>query len=192
MEQIRSFVAIELADNEKKALNRMQSLLKSGGQFPVKWVDPFSVHLTLKFLGNINPDNIEQITGAMEEAARGIPPLLLEINGLGVFPNPRRVQVIWVGISGEVERLNQLQQCIESNISPLGFPTETRQFKPHLTLGRVRERATQEERESLGRYISAIKPAEVYNFKVDSVHLMRSQLTSEGAVYSRIGSVRLK
>ena len=192
MEQIRSFIAIELPDNEKKALNRMQSLLKSGGQFPVKWVDPFSVHLTLKFLGNINPDNIEQITGAMEEASRGIPPLLLEINGLGVFPNPRRVQVIWVGISGEVERLSQLQQCIESNVSPLGFPTESRQFKPHLTLGRVRERATPGERESLGRHISAVKPAETYSFKVDSVHLMRSQLTSEGAVYTRIGSVRLK
>jgi len=192
MEQIRSFIAIELPDNEKKALNRMQSLLKSGGQFPVKWVDPFSVHLTLKFLGNINPDNIEQITGAIEEAARGIPPLLLEINGLGVFPNPRRVQVIWVGISGEVERLSQLQRRIESNVSPLGFPTESRQFKPHLTLCRVRERAAPGERESLGRHISAIKSAETYSFKVDSVHLMRSQLTSEGAVYSRIGSVRLK
>ena len=192
MEQIRSFIAIELPDNVKKALYRIQSLLKSGGQFPVKWVDPFSVHLTLKFLGNINPDNIEQITRAMEEASRGIPPFLLEINGLGVFPNPRRVQVIWVGISGEVERLSQLQQCIESNVSPLGFPTESRQFKPHLTLGRVRERATPGERENLGRHISAIKPVETYSFKVDSVHLMRSQLTREGAVYSRIGSVRLK
>ena len=192
MEQIRSFIAIELPDNLKLALTRLQDQLKSGKQAPVKWVDPYSIHLTLKFLGNIGTDMVDKLTAAIGEAARGISPFQLEVKGLGAFPSLKRVQVVWVGVTGEVERLRQLQQRIESNLEPLGFTTESRPFTPHLTLARLRDRTLPDERKRFGQLIAATKFESVYTMKVDSIKLMRSQLTREGAIYSLLSSVGLQ
>jgi len=192
MEQVRSFIAIELPDELKLGLTQLQARLKSGKQPSVKWVDPHSIHLTLKFLGNISVDSISDITAAMEKAAQGIPPFHLEVKDLGVFPNLRRVQVVWVGISGQVDRLSRLQQNIESNLAPLGFAPESRPFTPHLTLARVRDRASPDERQEFGQLIVNAKFEAVFTFEVEAVSLMKSQLTREGAIYSRISSVKLK
>ena len=137
-------------------------------------------------------DKTGEITGAIEKAAQGVPPFQLEVKDLGVFPNFRRVRVVWVGISGEVAQLSQLQQRIESNLSPLGFAPESRPFTPHLTLARVREQASPIEQQSFGQLIANTRFEGVYGFSVDSINLMRSQLTSEGAIYSQISSVKLK
>jgi 2'-5' RNA ligase len=192
MEQVRSFIAIELPDELKAGLTRLQEKLKTDVQYPVKWVNPNSIHLTLKFLGNIPADTTDDITEAMEAAARGISPLHLEVKDLGVFPNIKRVQVIWVGISGEVDRLGQLQQRIESNLAPLGFTPESRSFTPHLTLARLRDRASPDERQRVGQLIASTRFETTYSITVDAVNLMKSQLTREGAIYNRISSVRLK
>ena len=191
MEQVRSFIAIELPDELKLGLTQLQSRLKLGKQPWVKWVDPYSIHLTLKFLGSIAVDRIGEITRAMEEAAQGMPPFHLEVKDLGVFPNLKRVQVAWVGISGEVDKLGQLRQGIESNLARLGFAPESRPFTPHLTLARLRDRASLEERQRFGQLIAGTKFEVVYAIEVDAISLMRSQLTREGATYSRIGSVGL-
>ncbi len=192
MEQVRCFIAVELPEEIRAGLSRLQTKLKSGNQFSVKWVDPYSVHLTLKFLGNVNADMTSQITEAMGEAAQGVSPFHLEIKGLGVFPNPRRVQVIWVGISGEVDKLLQLQKGIESNLARLGFAPEARAFTPHLTLARVRDQASPDERQRLGQLIASTKFEAGYTFPVNAVSLMRSQLTREGAIYSQLSSVELR
>jgi 2'-5' RNA ligase len=192
MEQIRSFVAIELPDELKLALTRLQDQLKSGKQTSAKWVDPYSIHLTLKFLGNINTDMVGKITQILGEAVRGISPFHLEVRGLGAFPSLKRVQVVWVGVSGEVDRLRQLQQAVESGLEPLGFVPESRPFSPHLTMARVRDRTTPEERQRLGQLVAETAFETAYGFNVDTVHLMKSQLTREGAIYSRISSIVLK
>jgi 2'-5' RNA ligase len=192
MEQVRSFIAIELPDQLKEGLTQLQSRLKSGSQPWLKWVDPYSTHLTLKFLGSIAADRISEIGRAMEAAAQGIPPFHLEVSGLGAFPNLRRVQVAWVGISGDIDKLNRLQQRIESNLAPLGFAAESRPFTPHLTLARTRNSASPEERQRLGQLIAETKFQAVHTFDVDAVSLMKSQLTREGAVHSKISSVGLK
>ena len=192
MEQIRSFIAIELSDELKLGLTHLEPRLKSGNQPWVKWVDPYSIHLTLKFLGGIAADRIGQITRAMEEAAQGISPFHLEVKDLGVFPNLRRVQIVWVGMGGEVDKLGQLQQRIESNLVPLGFAPESRPFTPHLTLARLRNQASSDERQRFGQLIAGTRFEAAYAIKVDAVNLMRSQLTREGAIYSRINSVGLK
>ena len=192
MEQIRSFIAIELPDEVKSALVQLQAQLKTGKQLPVKWVDPYSSHLTLKFLGNIDVNKIREITEAIEAAAQGISPFKLEVKDLGVFPNLKRVRIVWVGVSGEVAQLSQLQQRIESNLAPLGFAPESRSFTPHLTLARVREQASPEEQQSFGQLIASTKFDRAYNFRVESINLMKSQLTSGGAIYSRISEIKLK
>ncbi len=191
MEQVRSFIAIELPDELKLGLTQLEAQLKMSKQPWVKWVDPYSIHLTLKFLGSIAVDRISEITGAMEEATQGISPFHLEVKDLGVFPNLRRVQVVWVGISGEVDKLSQLQQHLESNLARLGFAPERRSFTPHLTLARLRNQASLDERQSFGQLIATTRFEAVYTIKVDAINLMRSQLTREGAIYSRINSVGL-
>ncbi len=192
MEQVRSFIAIELPDKVKAGLVQLEAQLKLGKPPSVKWVDPSGIHLTLKFLGNIAVDRIPEITKAMEKAAQGIPPFHLEVKGLGAFPNLKRVQVAWVGISGEVDKLGQLQQRIESNLVPLGFTAESRPFTPHLTLARLRDRASPEERQGFGQLIASTRFETVYTMQVDCINLMRSQLTREGAIYSRLSSVGLR
>ena len=192
MEQIRSFIAIELPDELKVELSQLQSRLRQGHQTWVKWVDPYSIHLTLKFLGDIAVDKIGEITKAMEESAQRITPFHLEVKELGVFPDLRRIQVVWVGMKGEVEKLGQLQQRIESNLAYLGFAPEQRSFTPHLTLARLRSQASPNDRQRFGKLIAGTKFESDYSIEVDYISLMSSQLTREGAIYNQISSVKLK
>ncbi len=157
----------------------------------MRWVDPNSIHLTLKFLGDITTDKVSEITRAMEEAARGIPPFVLEVKDAGVFPNTKRARVAWVGLSGEVDKLLQLQKNLETNLELLGFAPESRAFTPHLTIARVNDGASSDERQRFGELVTAAK-FEAGSIKADSISLMRSQLSRAGAIYSRLGLVRLK
>ena len=191
MEQVRTFIAIELPSELKLKLAQLQTALKSEGQSSVKWVDPYSIHLTLKFLGGIAIDRVGEITKAMERAAQEVSPFHLEIKELGVFPNLRRVQVVWVGVGGEMDKLNQLQQHLESYLEPLGFTPESRPFKPHLTVARVRGKASLDERQRFGQLIASTVFETACTIEVEAVNLMRSQLTREGAIYSQISSVKL-
>ena len=192
MEQIRSFIAIELPEGLKSKLSQIQTQLKATGHAPVKWVDPYSIHLTLKFLGNINANKVSEITGIIESASQGVSPFQLEVKDLGAFPNLRRPQVIWVGTTGELSMLSQLQQRIESGLEPLGFARESRKFTPHLTLARLRERVSPDEQQNIGQLVASIEFGEAFIFTVEHVSLMKSQLTREGAIYHRIGSAKLK
>jgi 2'-5' RNA ligase len=192
MEPIRTFIAVELPQEIRLALETLQARLKSPNQPWVKWVDPHGIHLTLKFLGNIANDRVDEIIEAMREAAGGIPALHLELKGTGAFPNLKRVQVVWVGLEGEIERLRQLQQRIEASLSRLGFARESRPFTPHLTLARVRDRASAEDRQAFGQAIAGASLEADYPFEVTAIGLIKSQLTREGALYSQLGVVGLK
>jgi len=192
MEQVRCFIAIELPEGVKRGIKELQAQLKAGSPAPVKWVDTANIHLTLKFLGNVAADRMDEITAAMTQAVQGTSPFQIEVRELGVFPNPRRVQIVWVGVSGEAEKLARLQQRIESGLEKLGFPPEGRRFAPHLTLARLRDRATPDERQKLGQLIAETSFDATQSFMVDSVNLMKSQLTREGPIYTRLSSVELK
>jgi 2'-5' RNA ligase len=192
MEKIRSFIAIELPGEVKAALAKLQTQLRAAGSAPIKWVEPGSIHLTLKFLGDVDIEITGKITAALEEATRGIHPFAIGVEGLGVFPNMRRVQVIWVGLTGELEKLSGLQKRIEASLVPLGFAVEGRPFAPHLTLARVRDYVRPEERQKLGDLVSATAFKDGYRIDVSAVHLIKSQLTGEGPIYTKIGTVTLK
>jgi len=192
MEHVRSFIALELPDEVKAGLTRLQAQLKASRHSSVKWVNPNSIHLTLKFLGDVTINKLDEISKAMETAVQEIPPFQLEVKDLGVFPNLNKVRVVWVGVRGDTTRLAQLQQRIESNLATLDFAPETRAFTPHLTLARLREQASPDERQNFGQLIDSTEFESVYKFRVDSISLMRSQLTREGAIYSRLSSAKLK
>jgi len=192
MEPIRSFIAIELPDELKQLLSRLQTQLKAGQNPSVKWVDPSGIHLTLKFLGTTGSHQIGDITKVIRESTEGFSPFHLEVSELGVFPNLKQVRVVWVGLSGEVDRLGQLQRRLESGLTSVGFTAESRAFKPHLTLARVRDWASPAEQSSLGQLIAATGLTISYAFRADTISLMKSTLTREGAIYHQIDSVRLQ
>jgi len=191
METIRAFIAIELPAELRQELARLQAELKADNRLRIKWVNPDGIHLTLKFLGNIPVSDTDRITQAMTDAARQITPFYLKTETLGAFPNLKRAQVVWVGLGGETDKLKQLQQLIETNLTQLGFAAEQRQFKPHLTLARLGREVSPAERQHLGEFIASTRFEMGERMKVDSINLIRSQLTREGAVYSRISSAEL-
>jgi 2'-5' RNA ligase len=186
MEPVRAFIAIELPDSIKAAVSRLQASMKPHEHASVKWANPQSVHLTLKFLGNIDPQLTPAIGKAMSEAATGISPLQLELGEPGAFPNPRAPRVVWVGLRGEIPSLSKLQGKVEDALEKLGFPREGRAFSPHLTLGRVRQGTGRMEQRLLGEAVSSAKIDAGVSFTADSLSLMRSTLTKSGAIYSRI------
>lgn len=191
MEQIRSFIAIELPEEVKASLIQLQDELKLAGYTFVKWVDPKSIHLTLKFLGNISESKIAEVTRAIKEASEGIPPFQLEIGELGAFPNVRQPRVAWVGVGGEVDKLISLQQRIDTAFIPLGFTPESRPFTPHLTLARLREGASPRDRQDFGELVRKTPFETKHKIRVAAVNLMRSQLLPTGAVYTCLAVVGL-
>ncbi len=191
MEEIRSFIAIELPEELRQELGRLQKRLELKGGDCVRWVAPSSIHLTLKFLGDIPADSPGEITAVLEEIALENPPFRLGIGSLGVFPNPKRVQVVWVGLNGDVAQLACLQKEVESRLEALGFEPEGREFTPHLTLGRVRNTASPVEREKLGQLITRTQFASELVIEANAINLMRSQLRPQGPVYTQLSVVTL-
>jgi len=192
MEQIRAFIAIELSDAVKDYLTSFRAKLRTTDHPYVKWVAPEGIHLTLKFLGNIAQEQVPQITEAMARVAREVPPFQIQIGGPGVFPNLRRPQVLWVAVEGEVEQLITLYRGIDQALISLGFAPESRPFTPHLTLGRLRERASPQERKRIGELMMATEFESAPAMEVREISLMKSRLTPQGAIYSRIASIELK
>lgn len=191
-EQIRSFIAIELPEEVRRGLAKLRSELERAEHRFVKWVDSEGIHLTLKFLGNIPFRQVAEVTKAIEEAAQGIPPFHLEISGLGAFPNLKQPRVLWVGIGGEIDTLLRLQQNIDSALASLGFAKEERPFMPHLTLARIRQGASPMERRNFGELAMSASFEASYPIDAKAVSLMRSQLTPDGAIYTRLSMVGLE
>lgn len=191
-EQMRSFIAIELPQNVKNGLAQLRSELERAEHPFVKWVNPESIHLTLKFLGNVPFKQVAEITKAIETASKGIPPFHLEISGLGEFPNLKQPRVLWVGIKGEIDKLVSWQQNIDLALASLGFAKEERPFVPHLTLARIRQGASPKERKSFGELVMSTSFEISYPFDVEAVSLMRSQLTLAGAIYTRLFMTKLE
>jgi RNA 2',3'-cyclic 3'-phosphodiesterase len=132
----RVFVAIGLPEALLGELEVLQTRLKPYAR-DAKWVKVNSIHLTLKFLGYVEPDSIPTITDALRECAKGTTPIAIQAAGCGFFPNARRPNVLWVGVSSSP--LQPLQEKIEEAMETLDFEKENRAFSPHLTLARFKD-----------------------------------------------------
>jgi RNA 2',3'-cyclic 3'-phosphodiesterase len=154
----------------------------------MKWVRPEGIHLTLKFLGDV-PDEREAALGAgLARAAQGTGALPLTLGEFGVFPDFRRPRVVWIGVSSE-PALELLQHRIEQEFAALGFPTEARPFRPHLTLARAARNARPRDFANLETALAAVTFAETA--LVEAVDLMQSTLQAGGASYTVRRSERL-
>ena len=191
MADIRTFIAIELSTDVLRQVGSLQERIKA--DMPpglVRWVRPEGIHLTLKFLGDVQADRLETIAGALQAACAPHAPFTLTVGGMGVFPNSRRPRVVWVGVDEPTGTLSRLQRDVEQVIAPLGFPAERRPFSPHLTLGRVKRGRSAAELEALGQYTTRAR-VRVAKMAVDVVYLMRSELSPAGARYTELATAPL-
>jgi len=179
---IRSFIAIDLPEETRKALEDIQKELKQCGT-GVRWLKPGSIHLTLKFLGNIHLAQVEDIALAVAEEVRDQPPITLGAAGLGAFPSRRKPRVIWIGMEGEVQRLTRIQARIEDALEPLGFVREKRPFQPHLTIGRVKDRR---RLQPLVEAMATLDMEPFNSFDADEIILYKSDLRPTGAIYTKL------
>ncbi len=184
---IRTFIAIELPGNIISSIRKVQEGIKSYG-FKVRWVRPENIHLTLKFLGNINEADTEKIGRAIFDAVKEYPPISLAAKGIGVFPGVKRPRVIWVGITGQVEPLIGMQKTLDDKLEAIGFPKENRPFKGHLTLARVKGKI---DSKRLSEAMKEFQEFEAEPFTADQIILFKSELKPTGSVYTKLLSASL-
>ncbi len=186
MAKIRTFIAIDIPVRQKEQMANLQRRLRElGGR--VSWTRPEGVHLTLKFLGEVEEGQLPQVAEAVRRATRGVAPFEVNIQGTGAFPDFRRPRVLWVGIEEPSGRLKVLAQAVERELRGLGFPPEGRDFSPHLTLGRVKDPRGMEP------VVRALRQEEFAggSFAVHEVLVMRSDLKPTGAEYTALHRIAL-
>jgi 2'-5' RNA ligase len=181
---LRCFIAIEIPDAVKKEIAEVADILKKYDA-DIKWVAVENLHVTLKFLGNTPEKSLPEIRESLLKAVSLFQSFYIKINGTGVFPNRKFPRVIWIGVE-DGETLPKLASDIDISVSLLGYKKEEREFKPHLTLGRVRSR---KGTASVVNELDNFRDKEFGNFVVDRIRLMRSELKPKGPEYSCIYEV---
>lgn len=187
-QSIRCFIAIEIPEPIQEQLVRIQGTLRKQIS-KASWVKPGNIHLTLKFLGDVDPEDIESIGKAVEGVTKHHHSFSLHIGGVGAFPNLARPRVIWVGVKFGAERVSTLAQDINLALSTRGFSLDAKKFNPHLTIARLREKIDLKPYASQYRQYNRIHGAEM---TVDTISLIQSRLHSRGAIYSTLQSYSLR
>lgn len=189
MSAVRTFIAIGLPGPVRQALERWQQQLGVPRVRYVKWVRPEGIHLTLKFLGNVDEARLPELASALGLAVAGSGSFSLQTGAPGAFPSPRSPRVVWVGLEGDLPALQRLFRSVEEALAALGFPREGRPFAPHLTLGRLRETATRADREELAQALAGLPVENPLSINVEEIHVMKSQLAPTGATYTSLYSI---
>jgi 2'-5' RNA ligase len=186
---IRSFLAFELPPEIKKKILLVSEDLRRSG-LNAKWVKVDNIHLTVVFMGDIKEEVIQAIKEEVKTVCLGFPPFKISLDGIGVFPNTRRPRVLWLGLEGEIERISSLRDGLQEHLKPFGIKEEKRPFKPHLTLGRFRKqnRGGSQLDEIINRYRELEGPL----CRVEELIMFKSELRSQGAIYTKMDSWKLK
>lgn len=182
---MRAFIAIEIPEEIKTALTRLQNDLRRA-KAEVSWTKPENIHLTLKFLGEIEESQASEIAQAC--AAAEFQSFTLSLNGAGVFPNARQPRVLWAGLAGEIETLTAMQRRLEDRLAAIGVEGDEKAFRPHLTIGRVK--SNRNAREIVARAEAYSLPA--LSFDVREIVLMKSELHPAGARYTALAKAYLR
>ena len=200
---IRAFLAVELSQELRAELATVQQELKHRIEPEMKrdmrisWAQPASIHLTLKFLGDMDEQAIGPLLAAVEQAIGRQIPVNIPFERLGVFPRPQSSRVLWVGPSqnwergAEAKRVVEIHGAIEQACERLSFLRETRPFSPHLTLARIKV-GERHVGVALAKSCVLDRPRSLGALAVESVVLMKSELKPTGSVYTKLWAVRLR
>jgi len=170
---MRTFIAVEISNEIRQKIAEIQKELPAD---KIKIVDPGLIHITLKFLGETDEKKIPEIKKSL--ASIKFSPINLECKGVGVFPNPNFIKVIWVGVeSKELKDLEEVSKEVESKMMELGFEKNDYPFSPHITIGRPRSKI------EIADFLEKYKDADFGSFTVTAVKLKKSTLTPKGPIY---------
>jgi 2'-5' RNA ligase len=183
---VRTFIAIELDEGIRARLCEAQDQLRACGA-QVKWTKPPQMHLTLKFLGEIEEHQVEEVGAALANAAVGSKPFEMEVRGVGSFPPRGAARIVWAGLEDPSGTLDRLQHRVEGALGAAGFERETRRFHPHVTLGRVKDGRSRGLRER----IQAAADVAFGVQRVSDVVLLQSMLSPKGPTYTELLRCRL-
>lgn len=177
----RLFIALPLPAHVVEALDRLLADLRPRNR-DVKWVRAESIHLTVKFLGDTDPRLIGDIGQCIDMTADEYRPIETEFDRIGAFPNLRRPNVIWVGPSEPLPEAAEMANNMNERLAELGLEPEKKQFRPHLTLGRVRRGKRVDD---LAAYLESYQLPPI-PLRLDRLVLFQSTLTPTGAIYKRL------
>lgn len=185
---LRLFVGVFLPEPIK---GHLQKHIDSSQPFEhFRWIDPVSLHVTLKFLGSVEESRLSAVCAAVKEGAGNWQPISLCLHGGGVFPRPHDPRIFWAGLAGNVTALKQLANEIELALKDIGFPRENREFRPHVTVAKPKgERSSKED---TNRFCKLIENYQSPMFDISSISIVRSQLTSTGARYAVLETIDWK
>ena len=187
-ETIRTFIAVELPQEIHDRLQKLRVHFGASMR-DVRWTKHGNVHVTLKFLGDVQVSRIDAISEALRDIAHQFSPFTMSLAGIGAFPNSRKPRIVWVGIEKGANSLIEMAKLIETSMKRLGFPLEKRPFRPHLTVGRVR-RLTDPAR--MTEALERSEVGELGEFIVERVNLIKSQLDPAGSIYTTLVEVPLE
>jgi 2'-5' RNA ligase len=183
----RIFAALEISDDaRRKVAAHINFLRERFPEFRVGWEKTEKLHLTLKFLGEINDEQSAKLLEAAERTARQISSFKMQIAGTGVFPSPRQARILWLGVKSEGESLRKLNEILESECEEQGFAKEKRLFKAHLTIGRLKEKSGELVEAHLGQNFEPVE------FEASEIVVFQSTLQPTGSVYSVVSRYNFK
>lgn len=190
-DNLRLFVACEIPEDAKAGITEITRQLREHSGNDVRWIKADGVHVTLKFLGEVPEKKLPQIKLAIQEAVVGHSPFELEFSNIGVFGGREGLRIMWVGIAGDVLRLEALVRAMNAALAVVGFEPERRPFRPHLTLGRVRDEVATRRRAEIEVAVGKTKVPQV-TWRTNQVSLMRSRITPQGAMYDVLATFPLR
>ena len=187
---IRSFLAVEIPESNKEKILELINPFKEKSDSFIKWVNRDNLHITLKFIGELNTDHISTSQNDLSERLSSIPSFNIQINRLGVFPNSQKPRIFWLGFD-QNKNLEQIVSSIENYLVSLGYEADHKPFSPHLTIGRVRRDVPSGNFAEFTKNFKDLKLEVIPDFKVSHVTLFKSDLTRDGPIYSRLFQLSL-
>lgn len=184
---IRAFIAVEIDSPNKQKLSELIGLFKKTDT-DVKWVKENQMHLTLKFLGNIEETKTQEVSRELESITNESKKFTISLSKIGAFPNINKPRIIWIDIDEGKDTLKLLADKIESRLEKIGFAKEKREFKTHLTLGRIKSLKNISQ---LTEVIQKTDSQSQDKIKISSLILFQSTLTSKGAIYMPLAEIKL-
>jgi len=190
-DHVRLFVACEVPEEVKDAIGETIETLRRKSGPAVRWIKPEGVHVTLKFLGEVPVKKLPAVKLAIQEAVVGHSPFELEFSSIGTFGGREGLRIMWVGIAGDVLRLEALVRAVNAALAVVGFEPERRPFRPHLTLGRVRDEIGTRQRAEIEVAVGKTDVPDV-SWRTSQVSLMRSKIGPGGASYEVLATFPLR
>jgi len=185
MQKIRTFIAIDIPVSQK--INQVINELKKT-QIDAKLVEMENMHLTLKFLGDIDEKLIDEIEKTIKESTKNTQPFEITLKNIGVFPNKNYIKIVWIGVEN-AGPLKQIAETIDTKLKNLGFGKEKRSFSAHLTIARIK---SAKNKEKLIQLINKYQNVEFQKIKVDKILLKKSVLTSKGPIYTTLKEIKTR